>query len=259
MFETVVPEAVGQRRSQRLRYEILPLSIALHVIVVAAAIAATVWQIDFPSDSPRLTALYSLEAPPPPPPPPPPAAAQKVTVKVVPVKLPDNVAPTIIPDQVPVLETVTTQTVDGVEGGVDGGIMEGVVGGETEGVQGGIIGGVDGGTPGGIVDQPPPPRDGPVIIERDKSLPMFALSQVYPTYPREAMIRNWEDEMVVRYVIGKNGRVREVSIISKPQHDIFEDAALRAIRNWRFKPLIQDGEAKEVIHEKTVYFRLDHG
>ena len=39
--------------------------------------------------------------------------------------------------------------------------------------------------------------------------------------------------------------------------DIFVDNTVRAIRSWRFKPYIKDGEAQEVVHELTVYYKLN--
>lgn len=37
---------------------------------------------------------------------------------------------------------------------------------------------------------------------------------------------------------------------------IFEVAALDAIKGWRFRPLVVDGEVREAVHELTVFFRL---
>ena len=31
---------------------------------------------------------------------------------------------------------------------------------------------------------------------------------------------------------------------------------LKAIKNWRFRPLVKDGERQEVVHELTIYYRL---
>ena len=86
---------------------------------------------------------------------------------------------------------------------------------------------------------------------------MVPLSQVYPSYPEDARMRSQEDALVVRYVIGKDGRVKEVMVISPPQNQDFVDGTLRAIRSWRFKPMIKDGERQEVVHELTVYYKLD--
>src|SRR5258708_9467075 len=71
MFETVVPE-IAKSRSRRVFYETLPVSIALHVIVIAACVVGVLWNVVFPSQSPRLIRAYSLVSIPPPPPPPPP-------------------------------------------------------------------------------------------------------------------------------------------------------------------------------------------
>jgi len=110
---------------------------------------------------------------------------------------------------------------------------------------------------GKLIDERREAPDGRVHIARDKKLPMLPLSQVYPNYPEDARMRAWEDELVVRYVIGKDGRVKEVTIISAPQRDVFVDGTVRAIRSWRFKPMIKDGERMEVVHELTVYYRLN--
>ncbi len=258
MFETVAPETF-ERRSKLTFYESLPVSLAAHGIVIVAAVIITVWNVRFPAQSPRVVRAYQLfnfDPPPPPPPPAPPkAVAQVQQAPVVPVKMPE-VAPTIIPDTIPVVmndlpkqETLVAEVAGGIEGGVEGG----VVGGSPTGVKGGELGGQTGGVIGGL------PKDAPVVIERDKPLPMFPVSQVYPRYPEDARLRSWEDSLVVRYVIGKDGRVRDVIVLVPPGRDVFRDAAVRAIRNWRFKPMVRDGETREVIHELTVYFKLEHG
>src|SRR3954453_18666913 len=108
MFETVVPE-IAQRRSRRVFYETLPVSIALHAIVIAACVAGALWNVVFPNQSPKMIRAYSLvsipDPPPPPAPPPPPRPQQAPAPKVQappPVQMVHlDVAPTIIPDLVP--------------------------------------------------------------------------------------------------------------------------------------------------------------
>ena len=259
MFETVVPETFAPR-SRKVFYETLPVSIAVHAIAVFGVLVASVWQVSFPDNSPKLTMLYSLasELPSPPPPPPPPAAPPKVA-QVQPMaqpepKLEEITAPTIIPDLIPTQELpIVSEPVVGVVGGVEGGVEGGVVGGSTGGVMGGEKGGEIGGVVGSLAIAPP----NTVVVERDKPLPMVAMSKVYPQYPEEARIRGWQDELIVRYVIGKDGRVKEVIVLGKPERALFSDATLKAIRHWRFRPMIKDGQAQEVVHELTVYFRLE--
>lgn len=259
MFETVAPEITG-RRSRLILYESLPVSLAVHGAAIAVAIVWAVWNVSFPKQSPHLMHAYQLVTIPDPPPPPPPPAAAKLTptkVNYAPAKLPVDVAPTVIPDTIPIVTnelpkpemTSTVGVVNGVEGGIEGG----VVGGTPTGVVGGDLGGQTGGVIGGI------PKDAPVVIERDKPLPMYPMSQVYPRYPEDARLRHWEDQLVVKYRIGKDGRVKEVTVVTPPEKPVFSDVAVKAIRNWRFKPMIKDGEAKEVIHELTIYFKLEPG
>lgn len=38
---------------------------------------------------------------------------------------------------------------------------------------------------------------------------------------------------------------------------MFNESAVKAIRNWRFRPMQQDGEPVEVEHELTVQFVLE--
>src|SRR5882724_594107 len=112
MFETVVPE-VTQVRSRRVFYETLPVSLALHAIVIAACLVSVTWNVVFPNQSPRMIRPYSLvTVPDPPPPPPPPPPAQPKPAAPAPKALPTpppqlvhlDVAPTVIPDAVPKIE-----------------------------------------------------------------------------------------------------------------------------------------------------------
>jgi len=259
MFESVVPETAAPRKRIVL-YESLPVSIGLHAIALAGVVAASLWQVTFPKFSPKMTAMYQVIAdlPTPPPPPPPPAAPAKAQpVALQPqaeVPLDEIVAPTVIPDEIPILKQLPLiEEAKGVEGGIEGGMEGGVVGGAVGGVEGGEFGGELGGVVGSIANVPP----NTVVVERDKPLPMVTLSKVYPQYPEEGRQRGWEDEVILRYIIGTNGRVREVIVLTPPQRKMFADSAVKAIRNWRFRPLIKDGQAQEVIHELTVLFRLE--
>lgn len=257
MFETVAPSRAS-RSDRSALYEALTFSIVVHGAVAVSALVSNIWQVTFPTASPAYNVAFILEATPPPPPPPlpPRPLEQKREMATAKMVMPaDVLAPNVIPDEIPVVKPQVVPlnllaSVKGVVGGFDSGADQGLIGGITGGEAGGKIGG----TIGGVLTEAP---DGRVHIARDKKLPMIPLSQVYPNYPEDARMRAWEDELVVRYVIGKDGRVKEVTIISAPQRDVFVDGTLRAIRSWRFKPMVRDGEKTEVVHEMTVYYRLN--
>lgn len=260
MFESVAPEKFAPR-SRKIFYETLPLSIAIHALIVVGIAGAHIWDVSFPTQTPKLVMLYRLEeapAPPPPPPPPPPPAQARPAVRPVPRNL--EVAPTAIPEEIPVIQQQAENAppdlpvdpnavyVDGVEGGVEGGVSGGELGGQ--------LGGAIGGTLGGVVTEDAPPPD-TVVVKRDMPLPTAPMSMVFPKYPEEARVRGWEDRVIVRYVIGKDGRVREVTVLSRPDRELFEKITVKAIRNWRFRPYKKDGVAQEVVHELTIYFKLE--
>ncbi|HSP16652.1 MAG TPA: TonB family protein [Thermoanaerobaculia bacterium] len=257
MFETVAP-AKASPSSRNALYEALSFSLFVHLIAGGAALVSNLWQVTFPATSPTYTVAFVLAAPPPPPPPPPPPKPleqKPETITTAMAKLPPNlfVAPTVIPDQIPIVRPeIATPVAFAVPNGVLGGVSDGLDYGVLGGIKGGEAGGKAGGTIGGVAVD-----DGRIHIERDKKLPMTPVSQVYPSYPEDARIRAWEDQLVVRYVIGKDGRVKEVTVVSAPERDIFVDVTVRAIRSWRFKPMIRDGERQEVVHELTVYDRLN--
>jgi|ERR1051326_5038458 protein TonB len=261
MFETVSPEAFVKRQ-RFVFYESLPISIAVHGIAVAAIFIVALSHIAFPLEPPKLMAAYMLQ-PPPPPPPPPPAQkqAQQITQPrpaIVPAQ--QDVAPTVIPDTIPSVQPVTTLAAiqpqkpedPGVIGGVEGGMEGGVIGGDPiAGVPGGVVGGQPKGVLGGFLGE-----DGRVHFGRNQALPLYVERQDYPEYPEWGRIKGYEDQVVVRYVIGKDGKVKELTVLEHPERKMFEGPAVDAIKQWRFRPLFVDGEAKEVVHELVVYFRL---
>ena len=262
MFESISPDVAAVRQGRARFYKALPASLLVHAIAILAVPIGGMWNVTFPTHSPAIVMAYSLVEPtPPPPPPPPPPAPPKASRPAqlpAPTELPPSTvpfAPAIIPDAIPIVtEPVVYGLFDGesgtgVEGGVDGGVPGGMVGGTLSGVPGGEIGGTDGGVVASV-------DEGRVIVPRDQTLRMHALSKTYPSYPQRALMRRWEDQLVVRYVIGTDGRVKEVTVLDPAERKIFDEAAVNAIRHWRFRPMIKDGRAMEVVHELTVYFRL---
>ena len=197
MFETTVVESRKQKVGIQ-RVLTLPVSVALHVVVVVAVVVGAIWNVDFPMNSPAQVAQYSVaSAPPPPPPPPPPPKAAAVQV-VKPVEVPRNIqemAPTMVPEKV---QPVATQATDaGVTGGVEGGVEGGIAGG----VVGGVVGGV-------ITEAPPPPKpDAPLRVGGDVKAPV-AINKVDPQYPEVARKARISGIVIVECTISRNGDVR---------------------------------------------------
>jgi len=259
MFETVVPETFI-KRSKKVFYETLPVSIAAHAIAITGVLLGAIWNVGFPDHSPHLVAAYSLTAlpDPPPPPPPPPAAVQPAPQPVPKVDAPPpppallEMAPRVIPNLVPHVE-VPPPAPPPPKAVVAEAAPVGDPKGENGGkLSGGEVGGHGKGLPFSVVF----PDDGRVYIERDAKLPLTPIKQEYPTYPSEAVKKRWEDSVLVRYVIGTNGRVKDVTILDHARQPIFDVAAVDAIKEWQFRPMKKDGKNVEVVHEMTVFFEL---
>ncbi len=196
-----------------------------------------------------------LLAPPPPPPPPPPAAAEARAPKpfVAPVKANLNqlIAPRTIPKQIAMVRDVMNAPpappgATGVIGGIPGGVAGGVPGG----VPGGVLGSVAKSAP------PPPPPPKPVQRIRVSSVEQETklISQPLPEYPQAAKAANEQGVVRLQAVIGKDGRVKEVQVLSGPP--LLVNAAEQAVHQWRYHPTILSGQPVEVSTVIDVNFAL---
>jgi hypothetical protein len=60
-----------------------------------------------------------------------------------------------------------------------------------------------------------------------------------------------------RPLCDRQGRPRQGSHDPRSaDRKIFDEATINAIRHWRFRPMIKDGEAMEAVHELTIRYRL---
>lgn len=80
---------------------------------------------------------------------------------------------------------------------------------------------------------------------------LIANIRVNPRYPRRAKIRKQEGFVKLKFTINANGSVSKPIIIASKPKGYFEEASLKAIKRWKFKPL--DGTKDATI---TFNFRL---
>lgn len=140
--------------------------------------------------------------------------------------------------------------------GVRGGVIGGVRGGVGDGVRGGIIGGV----PGGVGTTTPRPGelplDRPVRLVRigGSVKPPVKIFDVQPEYSDTARAANVQGVVIVELRIGTDGSVRHARILRSIS--LLDDAALEAVRQWRYEPVYLNDEPVEVVMTVTVDFRL---
>jgi protein TonB len=233
MFDETLIASRGQKRNWN-QLATFPIALILHGVVLAGYLVAQIWQIEDIPEPPIQVSFYQM-APPPPPPPAPPKAAPAAVKPVVqqPVSAP-VVQPVEIPDKLP--EKPTTNAGEGVEGGVEGGI------------EGGVAGGIPGGVPAVEVEEPPI-RIGGEVVAPEK------ISDVKPIYPDIARKARVQGVVIIEAIIDKNGTVTDARTLRGLPMGVSE-AALDAVRKWKYRPATLNGRPVAVYLTVTVTFTL---
>jgi protein TonB len=194
---------------------------------------------------PKTMMATLLVAPPPPPPPPPPPIAQVVHVKPQ-AHLMDAgklVTPKVIPKDIKIIKE-------------DAPDMSGMQGGVVGGVAGGQMGGVIGGVIGGVGAAPPPPKPAQQRIRQGGQVQAAKLmNKVQPLYPPLARQTRISGTVRLHAIIAKNGTVEQLEVISG--HPLLVQAALDAVRQWKYQATTLNGEAVEVDTTIDVIFSLN--
>lgn len=78
-----------------------------------------------------------------------------------------------------------------------------------------------------------------------------------PVYPPVAKSQGIEGEVTVRYTVTRAGQVVDAEVVEANPPGVFEEAALAAVRSWRYTAPVRNGQA-EAVPEVTsvVRFRL---
>ena len=74
---------------------------------------------------------------------------------------------------------------------------------------------------------------------------VIPIVRVNPQYPLRASERGIEGWVEVTFTISKLGTVKDPSVLNSHPSSIFDRAALKAIKKWKYNPKIEDGEPVE--------------
>ncbi len=75
-----------------------------------------------------------------------------------------------------------------------------------------------------------------------------------PEYPIGARMRGMSGTVVLEAKIGKDGSISDLKVVSGPEE--LQKAALAAVRTWRYRPYLLNGEPVEVRTQVNVVFQL---
>jgi periplasmic protein TonB len=240
MFEDSLIESGGKLKTRRGRTSTLAFLAQFVIIAIMILIP-----LMFTEALPKAMTMTFLAAPPPPPPPPPPPAAV-VHVKKIETDIINNQlrTPTKIPKKVEIIkEDEAPPPAMGVVGGVPGGVP----GGSLNGVMGGIISGTPVAVPKVAVQR--------VRVSQGVTQGLV-IHRVQPTYPQMAKIARVQGNVVLAAIIGKDGTIQNLHVV-QTSSPLLNQAAIDAVKQWRYKPYILNGEPVEVDTTVTVTFTLN--
>ncbi len=188
---------------------------------------------------------------PPPPPPPPPSNPVHVMVRPK-ASLFHNgelIAPRAIPKHVEIVKEAAQESsaFQGVTGGVPGGVPGGTLGG----VLGGVL------SSGNQPVRPPAPHkpviSGPLRVG-GRIQPPRLVHNMQPSYPPLAKQTQTQGTVVLDCVIDPQGNVTQVKLVSG--HPLLVEAALDAVRQWKYQPTLLNGEPVAIEMRVMVNFNL---
>ena len=217
-----------------------PWSIGLSVIIQAAILGAMLLiPLIYTQVLPKTMLTTFLVAPSPPPPPPPPQ--QAVVKQVKPVKViavSKMAAPTVIPKKIEIAKDEPPPAVNP---------------NDTPGVAGGT-GDVLGGIGTGPAAPPPPPAAPKRITVGGNVQAASLVNKVEPQYPAIAKTAHVSGTVVLHAIIAKDGSVEKLQFVSGPA--LLMASAMGAVKEWRYRPTMLNGQPVEVDTTVQVVFSL---
>jgi protein TonB len=127
----------------------------------------------------------------------------------------------------------------------------------------GVPGGTGSGDPRGVLSSlgnsspasmpaPPPPVANHVRVSR--MMEGNLIRRVDPAYPAMARLARVQGQVVLSAIINKEGKIDRMQVLSG--HPMLVQAAVEAVKQWRYKPYVLNDEPVEVETQITVNFFL---
>ena len=85
---------------------------------------------------------------------------------------------------------------------------------------------------------------------------LTVLKSVQPIYPMRAEKNKIEGWVDVEFTVAENGKVKDASVRGVSIAGVFEESALKAVSQWRYKPVLRDAKPVPVRSQIRVRFSL---
>jgi protein TonB len=242
MFESLLVSK--KTKTGKTKWFTFPVSLAIHSLVIACLLVASLWAVDNVREPPINVDIYrpvSL---------PPPAGPKKVEAKrqgpakeqpkANPINI-DKTAPTIVPPEPPKDENAPLTESDSGEGD-----------------QTRVIGGTgdpsDAGSPGWAKDIQGPPQEDIIVRPHAGVTSPVPIKKVEPRYPEVAKAAGVQGTVILEAIINKEGTVESVTLLRSIP--LLDEAAIQAVKEWRFQPAMIGGNPVRCYFTLTVTFHL---
>jgi protein TonB len=251
MFDSIVN---GHRNTTRRDAAPLLISWALHAIGIGAFLLVSLVLADerIPDVGDSIAAfVVAAPAPPPAPPPPPPqVAARPARPRVAREPRPALTPPPVSATPAPSRAAAPLEAPIGISPEP---VSDESFATAFAGVPAGVIGGVVGAFPSEVPPPPlSPPRE-PVRTGGEIQAPAL-LKRVPPVYPPIAVNAAIEGLVILEATVGRDGRVEGVEVLRSV--GLLEKAAIEAVQQWQYAPLLLNGKPERFVVTVTVSFNL---
>lgn len=238
MFDTALLESRRDRKG-RGKGAGLPLSIGLHVVVIAAFVGASVWSVGGPPEPVIPVTFFAPAAGPPPP-----RGDGGHAHETAPVRHErQSTSPTIAPPTSLDPIATSSETMEADDPGEEAGSSPGDPNGVPDGT---------GETP--VLGPGTGPVEGPLVIGGDVRPPV-PIARPEPEYPEAARRIHLEGMVILEAVISADGAVGDVRVVHSA-NPLLDTAAEKAVRQWRYRPATLNGRAVSVYLTVTMTFGL---
>jgi protein TonB len=108
-----------------------------------------------------------------------------------------------------------------------------------------------------VEKKPTPQRPTPVATAKTANVPQpVVIRNTPPIYPETARRAGWEGRVTVRVEVSADGLPMSVALQKSSGYGVLDQAALRAVKSWRFQPRTMGGVAMAGTVDVPVNFTL---
>ncbi|WP_159084188.1 TonB family protein [Saccharobesus litoralis] len=84
-------------------------------------------------------------------------------------------------------------------------------------------------------------------VDSGESKPkLVPIDRIGPTYPDTAKDKHIEGWVKLSYSVNRNGLVEDIEILGAQPEEVFDEAAISALKQWRYEPIVENGKTVKV-------------